>query len=79
MKGKVQVETVSSIVLKENPLGDPRRREIPVYLPPSYGTTRGRRYPVLYYLPGFTGSGMSAASTKPWKENPAERLDRLIA
>ena len=78
MKGRIQLETVSSIVLKENPLGDPRRREIPVYLPPSYGTTRGRRYPVLYYLPGFTGSGRSAANSSPWKENPAERLDRLI-
>lgn len=78
MKGKVQIETVSSIVLKDNPLGDPRRRDIPVYLPPSYGTARGRRYPVLYYLPGFTGTSRGALNYNPWKENVAERFDRLI-
>lgn len=80
MKGKVQVETVGSLVLKDNPLGDPRRRDVPVYLPPSYGTKRGRRYPVIYYLVGFTGTGRAAAThTHPWKENLAERFDRLIA
>ncbi|MBI3289748.1 MAG: alpha/beta hydrolase [Elusimicrobia bacterium] len=79
MRGRLQIETISSIVLKENPLGDPRRREVPVYLPPSYGSARGRRYPVLYYLPGFTGTGRGSVNYNPWKENVAERLDRLIA
>lgn len=79
MNGKLQIETVSSIVLKGNPLGDPRRREVPVYLPPSYGTKRGRRYPVLFFLPGFSGTGRGAVNSNPWKENIAERLDRLIA
>ena len=79
MIGKLQIETISSLVLKDNPLGDPRRREIPVYLPPSYGTKRGRRYPVLYYLPGFTGTGRGAVNYNPWKETLVERFDRLIA
>jgi enterochelin esterase family protein len=78
MKGRIQIETISSIVLKDNPLGDPRRREIPVYLPPSYGAARGRRYPVLYYLPGFTGTARGAVNVSPWKENVIERFDRLI-
>ncbi|MFI5361501.1 MAG: alpha/beta hydrolase [Elusimicrobiota bacterium] len=78
MIGKLQIETISSIVLKDNPLGDPRRREIPVYLPPSYGTKRGRRYPVLYYLPGFTGTGRGAVNYNPWKETLVDRFDRLI-
>lgn len=79
MLGKVQLETLSSLVLKDNPLGDPRRREIPVYLPPSYGTLRGKRYPVLYYLHGFTGTGRGVVNHHPWKENLPQRLDRLIA
>lgn len=79
MKGRVQLESISSLVLKDNPLGDPRRREIPVYLPPSYGTARGRRYPTLYYLPGFTGTARGALNVNAWKENLAERFDRLIA
>jgi S-formylglutathione hydrolase FrmB len=78
MNGKLQIETVSSQILKGNPLGDPHRREVPVYLPPSYG--RGKaRLPVLYYLPGFTGAGRTQVSWHPWKENLPERLDRLIS
>jgi hypothetical protein len=49
MNGKLQIETISSLVLKDNALGDPRRREVPVYLPPSYGSKRGRRYPVSFF------------------------------
>lgn len=79
MNGRIQLETLSSVVLKGNPLGDPRRREMPVYLPPSYGTQRRRRYPVLYYLHGFTGTGRGVVNHNPWKENLPERLDRLIA
>lgn len=78
MKGKIQLETVSSAVLASNPLGDPKRREVPVYLPPGCETAK-RRYPVLYYLSGFAGGGRSAVNVKLWQENVAERLDRLIA
>jgi len=79
MKGQLVVETIGSVALKDNPLGDPRRREIPVYLPPSYPKQLLRRYPAIFYLPGFGSTGRSAAQTHPWKENPIERLDRLIA
>jgi len=79
MNGKLQIETISSVVLKDNPLGDPRRREIPVYLPPSYGAKRGRRYPVIFWLPGFTGTGRGAVNYNPWNETLVERFDRLIA
>ena len=79
MKGKVQIESVGSMVLKSNPLGDPRLREVPVYLPPSYGTVRGRTYPIIYGLAGFTGTGRSFLNFHPWRENLPERLDRLIA
>lgn len=79
MRGKVQLETVGSVVLKGNPLGDPSVREVPVYLPPSYGSRRGVRYPVLFYLPGFTGTGRAVLNFNPWKENLPQRLDRLIS
>ncbi len=78
MNGKIQIETISSGVLAENPLGDPKRRELPVYLPPGCETAK-RRYPVLYYLPGFTGGGRSAVNVKLWQENVVQRFDRLIA
>ncbi|MBI3551928.1 MAG: hypothetical protein HY077_05365 [Elusimicrobia bacterium] len=79
MKGKLIIETVSSQVLKGNPLGDPHLREIPVYLPPSYGKIRGKRFPVIYELPGFTGTAKAAVNWNPFKANAVERLDRAIA
>lgn len=79
MIGKVQIETVGSVVLKGNPLGDPHVREVPVYLPPSYGKVRGRRFPLILYLPGFTGTGRGTLAYHPWKESLVERYDRLIA
>jgi S-formylglutathione hydrolase FrmB len=78
MKGRVQVEVLSSVVLKDNPLGDSRRREIPVYLPPSLAQGAKRRYPVIYYLPGFTAGGLTILGRKLWQENILERYDRLI-
>ncbi len=79
MKGRVQIETVGSVVLKGNPLGDPSVRQVPVYLPPSYGSARGRRYPVIYFLAGFTSGGRTLLHYHPWRENLPERFDRLIA
>ena len=54
-----------SRVLKGNPLGDPARRELWVYLPP--GAEKGaRRYPVLWHLIGFTGTGQMAVTGNRW-------------
>jgi enterochelin esterase family protein len=77
MFGRVQVETVGSIVLKDNPLGDPRVRQVPVYLPPSYGKT-GRSFPVIYCLASFGSTGRSFLNFHPWRESLPERFDRLI-
>jgi enterochelin esterase-like enzyme len=42
--------------LEGNLEGDSADRNVSVYLPPSYGKTPRRRYPVLYLLHGFTDS-----------------------
>src|ERR671925_2450824 len=57
--GTVVVLEHSSRILKDNPLGDPYVRKLAVWLPPQYddGAPR-RRFPVLYDLVGFTGSGI---------------------
>ena len=58
----------TSQVLADNPLGDPHVRKLAVWLPPQYdergGRGRGRRFPVLYDLVGFTGSGLSHVGWK---------------
>jgi enterochelin esterase family protein len=78
-RGTVVVEEFRSAVLEGNPLGDPATREIPVYLPPSYERDRNRRYPVIYWLHGFTGIGLSAISRALWVPSLPELMDRVIA
>jgi S-formylglutathione hydrolase FrmB len=74
--GEVRRLTIESRVLTGNLLGDPVRRELPVYLPP--GFKPGDRPPLLVDLVGFTGSGQAHVNWKNFGENVAERLDRLI-
>ena len=69
----MRLEHVSK-VLKNNPLKDPYRREILVWLPPGYSSNTTQRYPVFYDLAGFTGSGPARLNWKPFGENMAERL-----
>src|SRR5947207_8039379 len=67
----------TSKVLKGNPLRDPHVRKLGVWLPPQYhGSTS--RFPVLFDLVGFTGSGLAHANWKPFGDNVPERAARLI-
>jgi len=76
----------TSTILKGNPLGDPHVRKLGVWLPPQYdqGITKhgsggtGRRFPVLWDLVGFTGSGLGHTGWKPFGDNVPERAARLI-
>lgn len=76
--GTVTPLRFESEVLRGNPLRDPHVREIPVYLPESYFTDPGRRYPVITFLTGFTGKGSMLMNVTPWGETIKERLDRLM-
>jgi len=81
--GRVVTLEVTSKVLADNPLGDPPVRELDVWLPPGYdegrGAGLGKRYPVLFDLVGFTGSGKAHTSWKNFDENVPERAARLVA
>jgi pimeloyl-ACP methyl ester carboxylesterase len=50
----VKIEAPS---LAENLVGEPAERTIYVYLPPAYGSSE-KRYPVVYYLPGYGDNSM---------------------
>jgi hypothetical protein len=76
--GTLVVLEHDSRILKDNPLGDPHVRRLAVWLPPQYDGTGRRRFPVLYDLVGFTGSGLSHANWKPFGDNVPERAARLI-
>jgi S-formylglutathione hydrolase FrmB len=75
--GRVVVLEHASAVLRDNPLGDPHVRPVTAWLPAEYDGQR--RFPVLFCLAGFTGSGPARLNWQPFEENLAERLARLVA
>jgi S-formylglutathione hydrolase FrmB len=80
--GRLVVLEHTSRVLQGNPLGDPHVRKLGVWLPADYdqraGRGPGRRFPTLWDLVGFTGSGLAHANWKPFSDNVPERVARLI-
>jgi hypothetical protein len=79
--GTVVVVEHRSAILADNPLGDPHVRKLAVWLPREYEVRHGgpgRRFPVLYDMVGFTGSGIAHLNWKPFSENLAERAARLV-
>jgi hypothetical protein len=76
----VTLEHVSK-VLANNPLGDPATRLLDIWLPPQYDAVargRGRRFPVLFDLVGYTGSGKSHTNWRAFDESVPERAARLV-
>ncbi len=78
VEGTIIIEDFESPALRGNRLGDPSRREIPVYLPPGYEAEGSRRYPVIYWLHGFIGVGYSAINRTMWVLSLPELMDRVI-
>jgi enterochelin esterase-like enzyme len=79
--GTIVVLEHRSSILAGNPLGDPAVRKLAVWLPREYdqrASGPGRRFPVLYDLVGYTGSGLAHLNWKPFSDNLAERAARLI-
>ena len=77
--GTVIVDHIDSAALRDNPHGDPARRPLPVYLPPSYEATPERRFPVIYWLPGFAGTALGTLNHDPWVPSLPEAMDRALA
>ncbi len=77
MPTQLVVEHFTSRVLADNPLQDPVTRQLLVILPPDYETS-GKRYPVLYALTGYTGSGPMLLNLSGWTPNLQQRIERLM-
>lgn len=78
LSGRIEIAQVESPALRESLFGDPVVRDAPVYLPPSYDSDRQRRFPVVYCLHGFTGTGRGWLNGGPLQRTLPERIDRLI-
>ena len=77
--GRVEEAWIESRVLRDNPLGDPARRPIWVYLPPGYDEAPARRYPSIYEIQGLTGQLDMWRNRSAFRKNFPELLDDLFA
>jgi S-formylglutathione hydrolase FrmB len=78
-RGTVQEITVHGRSLEGNLDNDPADRQVSVYLPPSYNRELKRRYPVVYFLHGFTDTNTKWFGAEPKWINLRQMLDRTIA
>jgi S-formylglutathione hydrolase FrmB len=82
IQGRIVVAEHTSAVLTDNPLGDPHVRQLPVWLPPQYDDRQrgdpGGRFPVLFVLSGYGGSGLGQLNWRPFEESVPERAARLV-
>ncbi len=82
MHGRLEWVEFDAPALEANPLGDPARRPLLVYVPPGHdgaGAADGARFPAVYFLHGFTGSARAWTNVSPFQPSVPERLDALVA
>lgn len=76
--GTVKHIKVHGMSLMGNLEGDSPDRDVSIYLPPSYNKDKSRRYPVVYFLHGFTDSDDKwYGPTKHWINLPTV-LDKAL-
>ncbi len=79
LAGRIDHLTISSDVLRGNPLGDPTERPLWVYVPPGYDEAPDRRYPSVYVLQGYTGNVAMWANRSAYRLPFPEAADQLFA
>lgn len=79
LRGRFEETTFESEALRDNPLGDPDRRPLWVYLPPGYDQEPDRRYPSVYVIQGLTGQLDMWRNRHAFRKNFPELTDDLFA
>lgn len=79
LRGRIEEHELESDVLRGNPLGDPHRRPLWVYLPPGYDEEQDRRYPSIYVIQGLTGQLDMWRNRAAFRRNFPELADELFA
>jgi S-formylglutathione hydrolase FrmB len=78
LAGRIDEGTVTSDLLRGNPLGDPHQRPVWVYLPPGYDEG-DERYPAVYVIQGYTGHLTMWANRTPFRQPFIETADQVFA
>lgn len=78
LTGRMDERWFDSHLLIDNPLGDPARRPVWVYLPPGYGDS-DERYPSVYVIMGLTGQVDMWRNRSPFRPNVVELIDQTFS
>ncbi len=79
LRGRLEEGILESAALRDNPLGDPWRRPIWVYLPPAYEVQPDRRFPTIYLIQGMTGQLDMWRNRSAFRQTVPELVDALFA
>jgi hypothetical protein len=78
LKGRFDKLVVESELLAGNPLGDPARRPLYVYLPPGTEDMSGEALPTVYVIQGMTGQIDMWLGRNAYEPHMIERMDLLF-
>jgi S-formylglutathione hydrolase FrmB len=79
LAGQVHQESIDSVLLRDNPLGDPHVRPLWVYTPPGYAASGSDRYPAIYVIQGYAGHVGMWANRTPFRQPFIETADAVFA
>jgi S-formylglutathione hydrolase FrmB len=79
LAGRLDVDVISSALLRDNPLGDPAERPLWVYVPPGYDEDADARYPSVYVIQGYTGHVGMWANRTAYRQPFVETADAAFA
>jgi S-formylglutathione hydrolase FrmB len=79
LRGRLDKLVVESELLEDNPLGDPTRRPLYVYVPPGVEEASSGSYSSVYVIQGFTGQVDAWLNRTPFEPTMIERVDDLFA
>ena len=78
LAGRLDEHVIDSVLLRDNPLGDPASRPLWVYVPPGYDGA-SRRYPSVYVIQGYTGHLAMWRNRNPYRQPFLETADAVFA
>jgi Putative esterase len=78
LAGRLDEHVIDSELLRDNPLGDPARRPLWVYVPPGYDGS-AQRYPSVYVIQGYTGHLTMWRNRSAYRQPFPETADALFA
>jgi hypothetical protein len=78
LAGRLDEHVIDSVLLRDNPLGDPAQRPLWVYVPPGYDGS-SQRYPSVYVIQGFTGQVTMWRNRSAYRQPFPEAADALFA